>query len=119
LPAFIEAIKSEILGHRSIYDQFLEIEEILKMLDILETQPTSIKPTEMEIIDMVLDFLSYCKNCARMRLAPSQVHLHLRITLYELAQRWMKHREEIFNFNKRPAQDSQLHCGESLKVAKR
>jgi hypothetical protein len=98
LPAFIEAIKSEILGHRSIYDQFLEIEEIFKMLDILEITYVD-QPTEIQIIDMVLDFLSYCKNCARGGY-PLLKSTFTKNYPYELAQRWMKHREEIFNFNK-------------------
>jgi hypothetical protein len=47
---------------------------------------------------MVLNFLSYCKNCAGC--FPPLKSTFTEEYPKELAQKWMKHREEIFNFNK-------------------
>lgn len=96
-PAFIEAIKSEITKRRAIYDQFLSVEEILKMLAVIETSYVN-QLTEVEIIDMVLDFLSYCKNYAGCQ--PLLKSTFTEEYPKELGQKWMIIRGEIFNFNK-------------------
>jgi hypothetical protein len=46
----------------------------------------------------VLDFLSYCKNCAGCQ--PSLKSTFTGEYPKELAERWMRYREEIYKFNK-------------------
>ncbi len=67
------------------------------MLAIIETSYVN-QLTEVEIIDMVLDFLSYCKNYAGCQ--PLLKSTFTEEYPKELGQKWMIIRGEIFNFNK-------------------
>lgn len=86
---FLQNILLEVEKNESIYNQYLESAEIVKILDVMKTRYID-QTTTAIIIGLLLDFLCFCKRSAGC--LPLLITTFTEAYPIELAEKWLRKR---------------------------